>query len=100
MALPSGPAMLLKSFGLDPEKIVGILQSVQAAIEARISGLESGQQRVTAELQDCYEELFAMNAKLDVITKHLGIKDSNNHLLITSGEGKPNGIGNDSIGSC
>lgn len=49
VGIPTGVALLLKSFGLDPAQVVGTLDSmgqIMAGIHARLTAIEAAQARI------------------------------------------------------
>jgi hypothetical protein len=50
MSVPSGMMMMMKSMGVDPDKIMEVFSGAQAAVNARIDDVMASQARIEMKL--------------------------------------------------
>ena len=72
MAL-SGPAMLLKSLGLDPEEIQQNVESFKAAMAAAVAKIDANQARIEAKLDDILAGQKGETIAIKEDGKHTGV---------------------------
>ena len=72
MAL-SGPAMLLKSLGLDPEEIQQNVESFKAAMAAAVAKIDANQARIEAKLDEILAGQKGETTAIVEDGKHTGV---------------------------
>ena len=69
----SGPAMLLKSLGLDPEEIQQNVESFKAAMAAAVAKIDANQARIEAKLDDILAGQKGETIAIKEDGKHTGV---------------------------
>lgn len=75
----NGIEMMMKSFGLDPDKIKAILEAAKGQAEAKLAEVQGKLELIDQRVDACYAQLEDVNNKLTaLLTWHIVAEENEN----------------------